>query len=158
MPAEKTAKKSTRKKAKKKDGRRNNGGRRPNTGGARPGAGRKPYKPTDEQRKQVETLSGLGLPVEQIAALVGVTQDCLYTHFRQHMIEGKAKANIDISRNLFLAAKNGCATRQIFWAKTQMRWRDQTRVEHTGPDGGPMQFTEIRSIIVDPKKLEGDEL
>jgi len=39
-------------------------------GGARPGAGRKPFEPTDAERKQVEALSGYGVPFEQIAALV----------------------------------------------------------------------------------------
>jgi hypothetical protein len=36
-------------------------------GGAREGAGRKPFKPTDAERKQVEAMSGFGVPIEQIA-------------------------------------------------------------------------------------------
>ena len=61
---------------KKPDGRKNNGG-------ARPGAGRKPFEPTETERKQVEALSGYGLPLDQIAVLVrkGVNVDTLRTHF-----------------------------------------------------------------------------
>ncbi|MFP5382328.1 MAG: hypothetical protein ACLGG4_08685 [Gammaproteobacteria bacterium] len=36
-------------------------------GGARPGAGRKPFEPTDHERKQVEAMSGYGVPIERIA-------------------------------------------------------------------------------------------
>ena len=42
----------------------------PNYGGARPGAGRMAFEPTDSERKQVEALSGYGLPIEQIAVLI----------------------------------------------------------------------------------------
>jgi hypothetical protein len=40
---------------------------RPNYGGARENAGRPAFEPTDAERKQVEALSGYGLPIEQIA-------------------------------------------------------------------------------------------
>ncbi len=36
-------------------------------GGARAGSGRKPFLPTDAERKQVEAMSGYGVPFEQIA-------------------------------------------------------------------------------------------
>lgn len=39
-------------------------------GGARKGAGRKPFVPTDYWHKQVEAMSGYGVPFDQIAALV----------------------------------------------------------------------------------------
>jgi hypothetical protein len=48
---------------KKPDGRKNNGGAREN-------AGRMAFEPTDAERKQVEAMSGYGLPIEQIAILV----------------------------------------------------------------------------------------
>ena len=52
-------------------------------GGARPGAGRPAFEPTDAERKQVEALSGYGLPIEQIAVLVrdGIHVDTLRAHF-----------------------------------------------------------------------------
>ena len=48
---------------KKTDGRKANGGAREN-------AGRPAFEPTDAERKQVEALSGYGLPIDQIGALV----------------------------------------------------------------------------------------
>jgi len=38
------------------------------------------HKPTDEQRKLVETSAGLGLPHEQIGALIGIDDKTLRKH------------------------------------------------------------------------------
>ncbi|MFT9441048.1 MAG: helix-turn-helix domain-containing protein [Acetobacter papayae] len=40
----------------------------------------------------------------------------------------------------------------IFWLKNRQRakWRDKQDVEHTGPDGGPVQVSEVRRVIVRP--------
>ncbi|MFT9364830.1 MAG: helix-turn-helix domain-containing protein [Gluconobacter sp.] len=46
-------------------------------------------------------------------------------------------------------------TAAIFWLKNRQRdkWRDKQDFEHTGADGGPLEFTEIRRVVVDvPKK------
>jgi hypothetical protein len=49
---------------------KNHGGSRPGTGGARENAGRPAFESTDAERKQVEAMSGYGLPIDQIAILV----------------------------------------------------------------------------------------
>lgn len=46
-------------------------------------------------------------------------------------------------------------TAAIFWLKNRQRdkWRDKHDHEHTGAGGGPLEFTEIRRVVVDvPKK------
>jgi hypothetical protein len=106
-------------------------------GGAREGAGRKPFVPTDAERKQVEAMSGYGLPYEHIAALVrdGIDKGTLMQHFGLDLQSGKAKANARIGKTLFDKAIGGDTTAMIFWAKTQMRWAETQKVEHTSPDG-----------------------
>lgn len=68
-----------------------------------PGAGRPAFEPTDHERKQVEAMSGYGLPIEQIAVLVrdGIDTDTLRKHFAQELISGKAKANAQVGKTLF---------------------------------------------------------
>jgi hypothetical protein len=39
-------------------------------------------------------------------------------------MQGKAKANSKIGRGLFQKAMDGDTSALIFWAKTQMRWRE----------------------------------
>lgn len=115
---------------KKPDGRKNNGGAREN-------AGRLPFEPTEHERKQVEAMSGYGLPIEQIAILVrdGIDPDTLRKYFSIELQSGKAKANAQVGKTLFQKAMGGDTTAMIWWSKTQMRWSEVQKHEHTSPDG-----------------------
>lgn len=124
-----------------------------NNGGAREGAGRPEFVPTDEERKQVEALSGYGLPQEQIAILVrtGIHLDTLKVHFRTELDSGKAKANAKIGQTLFQQAMSGNTTAAIFWAKTQMRWREPQEIDHKSSDGS---MSPKRSLT--PEEVEAE--
>lgn len=126
------------------------GGARPGTGGAMPGAGRPEFEPNDSERKQVEAMSGYGLPIDQIAVLVrdGIHIDTLRKHFATELVAGKAKANSGIGRTLFQKAMGGDTTAMIWWSKTQMRWAETQKHELTGADGAPLEFTKIERVIV----------
>lgn len=126
------------------------GGARPGTGGAMPGAGRPAFVPTDSERKQVEALSGYGLPIEQIAVLVrdGIHVDTLRKHFAQELISGKAKANGQVGKTLFQKVMAGDTTAAIWWSKTQMRWKEVQHHEHSGIDGAPIEYRKIERVVV----------
>jgi len=119
-------------------------------GGARPGAGRPAFVPTDAERKQVEALSGYGLPIEQIAILVrdGIHVDTLRAHFAAELVSGKGKANGQVGKTLFQKAMGGDTAAMIWWSKTQMRWAETQKHEVTGADGAPLEFREIKRVIV----------
>jgi hypothetical protein len=124
-------------------------------GGAREGAGRPAFKPTDSERKQVEAMSGYGLPIEQIAVLVrdGIHVDTLRAHFATELQSGKAKANAQVGKTLFQKAMGGDTTAMIWWSKTQMRWKEVQQHEITGKDGAPIQVATI-----DVSKISTDAL
>ena len=126
------------------------GGARPGTGGAMPGAGRPEFEPIDAERKQVEALSGYGLPIDQIAVLVrdGIHIDTLRKHFANELVSGKAKANGQVGKTLFQKVIAGDTTAAIWWSKTQMRWAETQKHEVTGADGAPLEFREIKRVIV----------
>jgi hypothetical protein len=128
---------------KKPDGRKNNGGARENSG-------RMAFEPTDAERKQVEAMSGYGLPIEQIAVLVrgGIDTDTLRKHFATELVAGKAKANSGVGRTLFQKAMGGDTAAMIWWSKTQMRWAETQKHEVTGADGAPLEFREIKRVVV----------
>jgi hypothetical protein len=119
-------------------------------GGARPGAGRKAFEPTDDERKQVEIISGYGLPLEQIAVLIrdGIDTDTLRKHFATELQSGKAKANAQVGKTLFQKVMAGDTTAAIWWSKTQMRWSEVQKHELTGADGAPLEFAKIERVIV----------
>jgi hypothetical protein len=130
--------------------KKNGGARYPNGGGPQPGAGRPKFVPTDPERKQVEHLSGVGLPIDQIAILVrdGIHVETLRAHFSNELTAGKAKANSQVGKTLFQKAMDGDTTAMIWWSKTQMRWAETQKHELTGADGAPLEFAKIERVIV----------
>jgi hypothetical protein len=119
-------------------------------GGAREGSGRKPFEPTEKERKQVESMSGFGVPIDQIASLVrdGISVDTLTKYFEKELINGKAKANSQVGQTLFQKATSGDTTAAIWWSKTQMRWKETQQHELTGADGAPLEFAKIERVVI----------
>ena len=68
---------------------------------------RKAHAPTDESRKQVETMAGLLLPHDDIAAILGISDETLRKHYRAELGVGRAKGNLTISDRLHKKAKDG---------------------------------------------------
>ena len=96
------------------------------------------HKPTNESRKTVESTSGLGLPHEQIALLVGIDDKTLRKYYREELDLGKAKANGQIAKTLYSKAVGGDTTSLIWWTKTQMKWAETQKHELTGAEGGDL--------------------
>ena len=97
-----------------------------------------PHEPTDDQRKKVQRASGLGLPHEQISALVGISPPTLRKHYSLELGLGKAESSAAIADTLFNKAQAGDTTAMIWWTKAQMRWSETVKQELTGQDGAPL--------------------
>jgi len=111
------------------------------------------HEPTDSNRKTVESMSGYGIPEDDIALVIGIDPKTLRKHYRRELDLGHIKANSAVAQNLFKRATGDgsqSVTAAIFWAKTRMGWRETTRLEHSGPEGRPIQL--------DLTKLTADEL
>jgi hypothetical protein len=105
------------------------------------------FKPTPEERKQVEAMAGYGVPHDQIAVLIGedgIDSDTLKKHFKNELVQGKAKANAKVGQTLFQKATSGDTTAAIWWSKTQMGWKDTQAHEISGVDGGAIQITWLK--------------
>jgi hypothetical protein len=123
-------------------------------GGARPGAGRKPFVPTDEDRELVEKYAGLGLSQDQIAALIrdGVAKNVLFEYFSKELELGKAKAHAKIGGKLFQKAMDGDTASLIWWTKTQMRWAETQKheiVQTTISINGALESAKNRVLSAD---------
>jgi hypothetical protein len=108
---------------------------------------------TDEDRKLVEELSGYGVPFVNIASLIsgGIDHDTLTRHFKAELMQGKAKANAKIGSTLFQKAMDGDTSALIFWAKTQMRWRENNEQEtETAPEPKQIIFNIKNARIESP--------
>ena len=104
------------------------------------------HQPTAENKKLVESTSGLGLPHEQIATLIGIDDKTLRKHYRAELDLGKAKANGQIAKTLFNKALAGDTTSLIWWTKAQMRWSETVKNEMTGANGEPLQGIQVSFV------------
>src|SRR3982751_6740596 len=100
---------------------------------------RKAHAPTPESRKQVETMSGLLLPHDDIASILGISDETLRKHYRAELDVGRAKGNLTTTDRLHKKAKDGNVAALIFLAKVRMGWSEKIKVENSGPDGGPLK-------------------
>lgn len=95
--------------------------------------------------EKVEALAAQGLTEEQIAHAMGISQDTLarrkaeYADFREAIKKGKAKGIAQISNALFIKAKNGDTTAQIFFLKARAGWSDKPRDDGEG-DNNPLPW------------------
>jgi len=59
-------------------------------------AGRPAYVPTDESRNMVESLSGFGIPQDEIARLIGIDPKTLRLHYADQIELGGIKATAKV--------------------------------------------------------------
>jgi hypothetical protein len=68
------------------------------------------YTPTPEHRRLVESTSGVGLPYNEIASLIGIDEEALLHHYSHEIEVGQAKANAQIAKTIYNKAQEGDAT------------------------------------------------
>jgi hypothetical protein len=107
-------------------------------------AGRRPHQPTDEQRRQVMTLAGLGIKQEEIAGLLRLAPKTLRLHYRHELDDGVTKANAAVAQSLYnMAVRDKIPAAAIWWTKARMGWRGATDVNVGGQPDAPVaiEFT-----------------
>ncbi len=99
--------------------------------------GKPVFKPTDEERKLVESMVAVGIPHEGIALVLrdGIDDKTLRKHFRLELDTAKIKANAKVGGSIFRAALSGNMSAASLWAKTQMGWKETERRELTDGEG-----------------------
>lgn len=116
--------------------------------------GNPPFIPTAEQRQNVRLYAKV-MSHEMIAASFEppISIDTLKRHFRRELDEGKREAVAAVGGKLLARAMAGNMTAMIFYLRTQGKWN--TRIEHTGPDGGPIQHIDISAKL---RELSDEQL
>lgn len=105
-------------------------------------------QPTDDQRKQVQTLSGYGLTQEQIASFLGIHWQTLTKWCKEELANGKNAAYIQAVQGLFTNIRKGKEASIFFYLKTQHNWREKAQLELSGGvDTGPA----ILQVVKKPK-------
>jgi hypothetical protein len=115
--------------------------------------GRPAFHPTDRHRGQVDAMTRYGIPVAEIARVLGITKPTLFKHFRDELDVGMTKANAQVGEFIFstivgmpiperpqVTDGRARAALAIFWAKSKMGWRETSVTQHEGTNGGPIVF------------------
>ncbi len=108
--------------------------------------GRPAHEPTDAIRKQVESMSAVGIPQESIAKVLDIAVAVLTKYYRAELDTAVAKANAQMAGALFRNGMGGNVAAQIFWMKTRARWS-----EHTAPVEQDEPLTVFRRSDVPPR-------
>jgi len=118
--------------------------------------------PTAKTRRGVMYASGLGLPQEAIARIMGIGIDTLKKHYEEELFAARHVMVNDIQTNLFNIARDpnhkGTVQAGIFLLSKLGgdEYRDKKSVELTGKDGQPLQIDQ-RTQTVDPTMLSMEQ-
>ena len=90
--------------------------------------GRASFEPTDDHRRQVSEMAGLGIRQEHIATILGISPPTLRKYFRHELDHGAIQANTGVLKTLFQMATSGKNTwATVFWAKTRCGFRENAK-------------------------------
>jgi hypothetical protein len=109
-------------------------------GGARPGAGKPPFQPTETDRSMVSVMAAVGVTHENIASIIspkGIAVNTLRRHFRHELAVGRTKLDGICISGIARAMQAGQARALCFWAKTRIGWREKSDLNYdpSGDDG-----------------------
>ncbi len=116
-------------------------------------AGRKPFVPTDEQRRLVLAMAGYGVPHDDIALVVRCSPPTLRKWFRHELDVATIEANARVAQTLYQqATKPGNIAATIFWLKARAGWREKQAVEVSGPGGTAPVTVVLRRMFAEPTR------
>jgi hypothetical protein len=84
------------------------------------------HEVTETNRAEIERLAGLGIPIKMIASIIGIADKTLSKYYGVEFDKGRGVANAKVAQCLFDQCMAGNTTALIFWAKTQMQWKETT--------------------------------
>jgi hypothetical protein len=117
--------------------------------------GRPRWSPTQADREKIQTMAGLGIQREKIAAVFKVSEKTLRKHCKTELDTAEAVANYSVGRFLYDAANgmepylkedgtrglryigvtSATITAAIFWLKTRAHWKEMMLHSGNGPEG-----------------------
>lgn len=105
------------------------------------------HVPTDEKRKIVKDYLSFGMTQESAARAIGVSHDTLLRHYKHEIDTAREEKVVIIADSLFQKAKNGDVTAQIFFLKTQGRWRTEDKTPTEQNEEVKKQIKDLRASL-----------
>ena len=108
--------------------------------------GRPQHLKTATTESEVYKLSIVGTRYEDIALVLGISNDTLTKHYKEVLEKGRIEANAAVAGTLYEKAKQGDTPSMIFWLKTRGQWSEKNTTELTGEGGMPINIKVITGI------------
>jgi len=113
------------------------------------------FRGTDIEREQVENLAALGIPAQDICDIMHIEPQLMALYYANEMKTGAARVNAQVARvALGLALSGTDSDMTKFWLKTRAGFVETKRVEHTGNQGGPIEFAEVKQRVMETLQQE----
>ena len=109
-------------------------------------AGRPRHQVLATTRNEVYELSKVGTRYEDIALVLGISDDTLVKYYKPELDKGRIEANAAVAGTLFEKAKQGDTSSMIFWLKTRAQWSEKNTTELTGEGGSPINIKVVTGI------------
>ena len=108
-----------------------------------------PFALSDDQRRTVRAMAGLGLPLKDIAAYLETDAATLRRHMGPELDRAALEANAKVAQALFqMATQQHNVVAAIFWMKARALWRDR-------PETGSPANEQIEGRIVQYSWADG---
>ena len=109
-------------------------------------AGRPRHQVLATTRNEVYELSKVGTRYEDIATVLGFSEDTLTKYYREELDKGRIESNAIIAGTLFEKAKQGDTASMMFLLKTRAQWSEKNTTELTGEGGAPINIKVVTGI------------
>ena len=104
-----------------------------------------PWTPSRREREVIRTCLAGGFTITQTALAIGQSVKALEHNCPTELLRGAATQNSKVVGKLFQKCMNGDTIALLFWCKTRLGWQEKSRVEHTGAEGGAIQFENVEA-------------
>ncbi len=93
-----------------------------------------PYRKTAEHQSVVEALAFMGVSRKTIGEYLGVSDYVIKNHYDSVIKHARTGMNVNVVRSLYQRGLRGDTAALIFWAKTQLGWKETQVREYVLPE------------------------
>jgi hypothetical protein len=107
------------------------------------------FNPSARQAETVCQLAAVGLRPKEIAKALHIGEKVLmfYYGYEIEAVQQKVNAKVgEVALKMAISGQDSDMTK--FWLKSKGGWKETSAVEVSGPDGGPVELSNARSILL----------
>ena len=97
------------------------------------------HEPTEKTIATARAMASVGVQTKFIAAALEISEPTLIKYYKDEMNNARGKAHMQVGNSLFQKAIAGDTPSAIFYAKTQMGWKEPPKQINLNPPGDDLE-------------------